>query len=282
MKQPIIKKKVIICALLAALSLTACVDRKDPINSMRGMKEEREKRLSTAAYEAMSEGRTKDALDLYEQRYEKDSKDQVAAVNYAQLLRKVGNPQKAAEVLEPYARNNKVDGLLLNEYAATQIELGQLEAAEKTLNTVIDNPDLKTFHADAKNLMGVKLASQGRHAEAEATFREAWEGWKGDATSVMNNLGLAQANQGKFEDALTTLRRALAMAPQKTEIARNIEIVTKLRDNAPKAPTRISAPAKPAAKPDAKKAPAKPAAKKTADVKKPVPANAEPTLDDMK
>jgi Tfp pilus assembly protein PilF len=70
-------------------------------------------------------------------------------------------------------------------------------------------------------------------------FRQALDGWKGDPTSVMNNLGLCVASEGKFDEALDQLRRALVIAPQKEEIARNIVLVEGLRDKVvPKAPKK--------------------------------------------
>lgn len=229
---------------LIVLSLAGCADSKDmknPINSMQGMKSERERRLATAASDAIAEGKTTEALALFERRYGNTPKDADVALNYAQLLRKTGRADRALEVLAPFTEDKKSkNGLMLNEYAASLLETGQVEAAQNVLNTVIADSQLAPFHADAKNQLAISYASQGRFAEAEMTFREAWEGWRGDATSVMNNLGLAQANQGKYDDALLTLRRALALAPHKTEIARNIDIVSDMRSHSTqKPPARI-------------------------------------------
>lgn len=225
------------------MSLAACADTKDmkdPINSMRGMKVERERRLATAASDAIAEGKIDEALPIFERRYGKKPDDRDVAVNYAQLLRKSGKSGQALGVLEPFVEDDTTDGLVLTEYAAALLETGQTKAAQDILNAVIADPKLSEFHADAKNQLGISYAAENRPADAEAMFRDAWEGWRGDATSVMNNLGLAQANQGKYDAALVTLRRALALAPHKTEIARNIDIISDLRDNsAQKPPARI-------------------------------------------
>lgn len=258
------KRTVLLACILGCLSLAGCVDRKDPVDSMQGMKAAREARLSTAASEAMAAGRTEEALALYKKRYADRPEDRVGAVNYAQLLRKTGRAPEAADILAGFVTRSETDPLLLNEYAATLIEIGEIEKAGEILDTVLADNTAKAFHADARNLKGVLLAGQNRHAEAEIEFRQAWEGWKGDATSVMNNLGLAQANQQKFTDALNTLRWALALNPAKKEIARNIQIVTDMQAKVtPKKPVSVYKKSK-TDKPAAKKS-TKAAAKKDPD-----------------
>jgi Flp pilus assembly protein TadD len=240
-----------ILSLAVLLAVTGCKTTSTPIagkaiDSMAGKHDATEERLSTAASHAMAEGRTEEALANYERIYKQpvaevftspNYRNEDAALNYAQLLRKTGKAQRALEVLSPVVEKrsgrlkDRVDPIVLNEYAAIQIDLGNLEKAEKILNTVLEDQKDKAFHADAYNLLGVSLDARGRHKEAEQYFRQALDGWKGDKTSVMNNLAISLASQGMFDESLRTLRQALVAAPHKKEIAQNIQMVSDLKDS---------------------------------------------------
>jgi len=235
----------------AALLLAACAspsdhDVGDPVDSMLGQKAATERRLATSAADAMATGKTAEALVSYEKLYQRDSRNPDVAINYAQLLRRSGKADQAVKILAPYAKGERKDSsrtpraMLKNEYAAALIETGKFADAYTMLESVLSDSKLADFHPDASHLAGVALDAQGKHKDAERMFRQALDGWKGDPTSVMNNLGLNLASQGLFDEALTTLRRAQIMAPAKTEIARNVQIVTELRDAVvPKAPVSL-------------------------------------------
>lgn len=242
-------------ALTALVTLAACAPQQNAqmalagkhsaIDSMQGKNVETVERLSTAAQDAIAEGKENEALVLYKRLYLEEPKEDVA-VNYAQLLRKTGEPKKASEVLAKFVKDKKgkkgENGLVLNEYAATQIALGNFDEAAAKLDRVLADGSAAAYQPDATNLKGVALDAQGRHKDAEAMFRVAMEGWEGNPTSVMNNLALCLANQGRFDEALDILRRALVMAPDKQEIARNINLIGDLRTNVvPAAPKNLKA-----------------------------------------
>ncbi|MFH1157586.1 MAG: tetratricopeptide repeat protein [Pseudomonadota bacterium] len=235
----------------ALLMVAGCKTTETPLvgqalDSLTGSHDISEDRLSTAAANAIAEGKTDEALTLYERLYTQthsgfflpdDVTHRDIALNYAQLLRRTGKAQRALDVLAPFMkdtgsrprRNYKPDPVVLNEYAAGSIETGDFEKAEKLLNQVLEDKDAAKAHADAHNLLGIILDAKDQHKEAEQSFRQALDNWKGDKTSVMNNLGLCLASQGMFDESLMTLRQALIMAPQKQEIAGNIRMVTDLR-----------------------------------------------------
>jgi Flp pilus assembly protein TadD len=241
---------VAIAALLSGCQQTSDVAHattdalKDPINSMRGMKAERDERLSNAAADAIASGKIDEALRYYAGLHKQHRHDRNIALVYAQLLRRTGSPQEAVHVLEPFAsytarsndQNTVViyhsDAVVLNELAAAHIATGNFDAAQKLLQHVIDDKDSGPMHADAYSLMGIVLDAKGQHRDAEKMFNNALAGWKGDPTPVMNNLALCLAAQGQFDAALDTLRRALVISPNdKQEIARNIALISELRGN---------------------------------------------------
>jgi Flp pilus assembly protein TadD len=242
-------KKHLSLLLLPLLLLAACNDTmRDPINSMSGMKKETEARLSTRAAEEIANGKTREALATYKRLYADKPQSKEVALNYAQLLRRSGQRAEAIKVLRKFTGadtpkspgKEPMDALLLNEYAAALIEDGDFNTAATALAAVQDSADARHAHADAYNLSGIVLDAQGKHSEAEQMFRQSMETWRGDKSSVMNNLALSLASQGKFDESIDQLRRALMLAPGKTEIARNIDIVSALRHSiVPQAPVNL-------------------------------------------
>lgn len=245
-----IKSYAALLSIVFLLAVPGCKATSTPIvgtaiDNLTGNRDAIEGRLSTEAAMAIAQGKTEEALKLYEKIYTDPHsmplasthyRNQDIALNYAQLLRKTGSPQRALEVLSPIAetRRGKIESdaepIVLNELAAIYIDLGHLKEAEPLLKRVLEDKKAQDFHADAYNLFAVSLDAQGQHKKAEQFFRKALAMWKGDPTSVMNNLSICLASQGKFDDSLTMLRQALVMSPNKQEIAHNIQIVTDLRE----------------------------------------------------
>lgn len=266
------KKIPAFLGLVALAALTACSASKsmmEPVDSMRGMKAATHQRLSTAAADAIAAGKTEEALALQASLYKQHPHDRGIALTYAQLLRKTGKPAEAVKVLTPFASfhsrsndSNQVtiytsDAVVLNELAAAHIATGNFDAAEKLLTRVLDDKSAAPLHADADSLMGIVLDARGDHKAAEQAFNRALQGWSGDPTPVMNNLALCLAAQGKFDDALDTLRRALVISPNdKQEIARNIALISDLRGAVVAKPVVAVKVVKPAVKKSAHKKPA--------------------------
>jgi len=161
------------------------------------------------------------------------------------LLRNDKEPEAAMDAIYDYAFTRDEDikahvsAAVINELVAIKVEIGDFKAAEKLAERVINNPDAADFYADAHNLLGVALDAEGKHRTAEVHFRKAMETWKGDVTSVKNNLAVCLASQGRFDEALMHLRQALIEAPEKEEIVKNIELINIIRESIiPKAPVR--------------------------------------------
>ncbi|MBI1216361.1 MAG: tetratricopeptide repeat protein [Alphaproteobacteria bacterium] len=220
-------------------------------DSLSGDYKETDAHLKTAAADAMAGGHTKEALELYKKLHERHKRDMSISIGYAQMLRKTGDAEQAAFLLTPYTlppadKDGKpvaapaLDPQLANELAADQIALGKFDDAHALLAPMLDAQTENPWRGESANLMGVVLDAQGDHKGAEKLFRVALDGWKGDKTSVMNNLALCLASQGMFDQSLTTLRQALVMSPDNTAIARNIQIVSDLRKNVvPKPPVSL-------------------------------------------
>lgn len=178
----------------------------------------------------------KQSLLFYERLYLRNHKDPEIAIKYAELLRKTGELQRARIVLSTHANTAKATPEVLLEYATINAILGQFETAEKFARRVHESKSKNHLKPEAAHIIGVALDAQGKHAQAEKYFRTALENWEGDPAPVLNNLALALAEQGFFDEALDTLHRAYAAAPQREEISRNIQLVNTLRNAVLKKP----------------------------------------------
>lgn len=168
-----------------------------------------------------------ESLSSIERLYKQDSSNPDLAVRYARALRENGRITRAAMVLNPLIENPKTKTIgVITEFAAVQASMGNYELAEKHARAAV----LKDQNsAEAYHVLGIALDAQGFNKQAEVAFRKALDNWTGDPSAVLNNLGLNLAAQGFLDESLSTLRRAAALAPDKTEIERNLRIVQALQ-----------------------------------------------------
>lgn len=240
---PVLKTTALITVLIVLFA--GCTNRAS-FDGVIPVTPDAEARLSTEAHKSIEEGTTKKALQKFKHLYNKPSyRNNEVILNYAQLLRNDDEPQAAMDVIYGFAfdRNDNikshVSAAVVNELAAIKTEIGDFKTAQNLASQVLNNSYAKDFYADAHNLMGVALDADGKHRTAEIHLRKALELWKGDSTSVKNNLAVCLASQGRFDEALMHLRQALIEAPNKEEIAKNIELINLIRESViPKAPTK--------------------------------------------
>ncbi|QQG36979.1 MAG: tetratricopeptide repeat protein [Micavibrio aeruginosavorus] len=207
----------------SALMLSACQTTgtavkgsDDPVNAA----------LERAAIEAPTDSGV-DSLNAIERLYKKDSMNPDLAVRYSRALRDNGRMTRAAMVLNPLIENPKTKTLgVVTEFAAVHASMGNYELAEKNARAaVLMDPN----SAQAYHVLGIALDAQGFNKQAEVAFRKALDNWSGDPSPVLNNLGLNLAAQGFLDEAISTLRRAASLSPNKGEIERNLRIVQALQ-----------------------------------------------------
>lgn len=224
-----------------------------------------------AAIERAAEqrGGGQESLALLEKLYKRNPDDASIAVRYSRALREANRLTRASIIIAPFAKNErKPNADAKTEFAAVQVGLGNYAVAQEFASKAVamDETNYLGYH-----ILGIALDAQSEHKPAENAFRKALEMWKGDPTPVLNNLGLNLASQGFLDEAAEVLRRALETSPDRTEVERNLRIVSALRESGGHAPSYLKKPEDTAA--DAKKAsdaPYSPPAKKPAE--KPAPA----------
>ena len=209
------------CALLTACQTATSVD----YNSRQA---KIDNALERAAYSAATQGDRKQSLSYLERMYKRNSTDPIIATNYAAALREADYIDRASVVLAPFADDSGSSSAIKTEYAAIQLALGNYETAERYAQKAILQDE---ENAKAYQYLGISLDAQNMHEQAERAFRKGLDHWKGDPTSIMNNLALNLATQEHLEEAIEILYKAQAISPDRIEIERNLRIVTALYES---------------------------------------------------
>ena len=224
------KSLLLTSALAASLVLVACATNQNAAS--------RSDRIGAALENAAANaGNAGESLAMLEQMYKRKSDDPQTTLKYAQALREAGRLTRANLILAPFGEDASCkDKNIKIEYASLKAAIGDYIAAEKAAReAVLLDPD----SGQAYHLLGIALDAQGLHPQAEVALRKALDRWKGGDGAVLNNLGLNLAAQGFMDEAIESLRKAAAVSPDRTEIERNLRIVSALRTQPPKTGMRI-------------------------------------------
>lgn len=126
-----------------------------------------------------------------------------AALAYARALRAAGAKAEAMAVLDKAARLKGADRTVTLERGLLALDLGETSKAETLLRHAHDPkaPDWR-LHSG----LGATLAARGRQQEAQAQFAKALA-LAPDHPSVLNNLALSYALDGKADEAEKLLRK---------------------------------------------------------------------------
>lgn len=218
---------------VSALSLTGC--QTTSANAPASTATKVDAALVRAADQADASGNARESLSIVEKLYKRNPNDAALAVRYARALRQDGRLSRASIVIAPFAKDDrKPNADARTEFSAIQTSLGNYEVAEEYARKALAMNDdtAETWH-----MLGISLDAQGKHPEAETSFRKALELSQGDPAPILNNLGLNLAAQGFLDEAAEVLRKALATSPNREEIERNLRIVSALRESGGRAPS---------------------------------------------
>jgi tetratricopeptide (TPR) repeat protein len=143
-----------------------------------------------------------------------------------------GKTGEAMRVLEEGLREYPESVSIWNYYAQVSFLAGNLEVAEAALLEVLR---LNPFMTDAHNTLGAVYQEMGRYNQAEEEYRKALEDRSyGTPEKVYLNLGLLFKAQGRMEEAITMLRRAVeretGYLQAHYELATMLEQTGKLRE----------------------------------------------------
>ncbi|MGR4844426.1 tetratricopeptide repeat protein [Rhizobium sp. LARHSG275] len=171
------------------------------------------------------------ATDRLGQAYEKNPRDPVTGVNYANLLRMNGRDTQALAVMQQVAIANPGDRNVLAAYGKAQAAAGQFQQALDTIGRAQtpDRPDWKLVSAQ-----GAILDQMGRASEARQRYRDALD-IQPNEPSILSNLGMSYVLTGDLRTAETYLRSAASQPTADSRVRQNLALVVGLQGRFPEA-----------------------------------------------
>ena len=165
------------------------------------------------------------AIAQWSAAYNKNPQDPKMVLGYAAALKAIGSRDKALEILTAGYRANQNNGEIAAELGRLALDMGRLDIAQQTLKVAETQgvKDWKTLSAQ-----GTLRAKQGQHAEAQQYYLAALQE-QPDAVSVINNLALSYALDGKPNKSEELLRKAVASGHEDKRVRQNLALVLGLQ-----------------------------------------------------
>lgn len=167
--------------------------------------------IASAAQDAAGSGMIKESLLFNEKLYRSDPHNPEYILNYARDLRRAGRTADAKLVIRTPAKGPRATEPLLTECALTLIAAGEYNEALTFAQKAVEKNDKSP---DAHQALALALSGLGKYADAQLQFQEAMDLWpeKRDRTSIINNLAMSLAAQGKINEARTVMSLATGEA----------------------------------------------------------------------
>ncbi|MGO8318901.1 tetratricopeptide repeat protein [Rhizobium johnstonii] len=211
-------------ASLLVLALAGCSTTKDRMTTGSVPK-------LTKPVEEMDATELRSATDRLGQAYEKNPRDPVTGVNYANLLRMNGRDTQALAVMQQVAIANPGDRNVLAAYGKAQAAAGRFQQALDTIGRAQtpDRPDWKLISAQ-----GAILDQMGRASDARQRYRDALD-IQPNEPSILSNLGMSYVLTGDLRTAETYLRSAASQPTADSRVRQNLALVVGLQGRFPEA-----------------------------------------------
>jgi Flp pilus assembly protein TadD len=179
----------------------------------------------------MNTAELRSATDKVGQAYQKNPRDPVNGVQYANLLRMDGRDAQALAVMQQVAIANPSDRTVLAAYGKSQAAAGQFQPALDTIARAQtpDRPDWRLISAE-----GAILDQMGKSADARQRYRDALD-IQPNEPSVLSNLGMSYVLTGDLRTAETYMRSAASQPTADSRIRQNLALVVGLQGRFPEA-----------------------------------------------
>jgi len=182
-------------------------------------------RDSQPAEVKMSDAEAANATSQWARAYLRNPQDPKMALGYARSLKAIGAKDQSFEVLKAAYRINPNNGEVAAELGRVALEMNRVDIAGPALQSAeaqgID--DWKTLSAE-----GTLYAKKGEHEAAQKYFLAALQK-KPDSASVINNLALSYALDGKPKKSEELLRKAVASGQGDKRMRQNLALVLGLQ-----------------------------------------------------
>lgn len=153
------------------------------------------------ADDARKSGDTDTAIPLYGRALQANPEGLEAKLGLGQSYLSLGASEEAAALFRDVLAKRSSDETARRGLASALLTMGQVELAEKQLQSLLRD-DAGDYRA--LNSLGICFDMQGKHAEAQATYRKGIE-LAPEFLSLRSNLGLSLAISGQPRDAIAQL-----------------------------------------------------------------------------
>jgi Flp pilus assembly protein TadD len=161
------------------------------------------------------------AVTRWAEAYAKSPQDPRVALGYARALKGIGSKDKAFDVLKTAHQRDRNNGELASELGRLALDMGRLDVAKASMEAAEaqGSRDWRTLSAQ-----GTLHAKQGEHGAAQQYYLAALQ-QEPDAVSVINNLALSYALDGKADKAASLLRKTVAAGNADRRVRQNLALV---------------------------------------------------------
>lgn len=161
------------------------------------------------------------AVTRWAEAYAKSPQDPRVALGYARALKGIGSKDKAFEVLKTAHQRDRDNGEVASELGRLALDTGRLDVAKASLEAAEAKGmrDWRTLSAQ-----GTLHAKQGEHGAAQQYYLAALQ-QEPDAVSVINNLALSYALDGKPDKAASLLKKTVDSGKADRRVRQNLALV---------------------------------------------------------
>lgn len=148
-----------------------------------------------------------------------------ATLGLARVLRYTGEVKEANDLMRAAVARDGADGEFQLEMGRLQVALDRHEEALGFLDRAVElRPD--DWHGHS--VRGIALDYLGRYDVAQQSYRRALE-LAPDHPTVVNNLALSLAQEGRLEEAVTTLETASRHPAATVQVRQNLALLKALQ-----------------------------------------------------
>jgi Tfp pilus assembly protein PilF len=177
--------------------------------------------LHLAALASHRQGRSDEAVLLFDRAVAARPSDGEIRNNYGCMLMELGRPGPAAEMLQQAVAVRRGDVMALRNLGSVLRALGQFAGAARALQSAIE---LRPDFADAHTALATVLRDLGRPAEALSHAQRGAQ-LQPNLATAQATLGIVLHELGRPTEAVNALRRALQLDPNDAEARQNLRIV---------------------------------------------------------
>jgi Flp pilus assembly protein TadD len=165
--------------------------------------------------------------DALGKQWKADPTNVATTLAYATSLEQLGQNPTQVEVLRTSASQTRGDAAAQAKFGKAQLAAGDIVGASESLQRGVE---LNPRDAQLKSILGATLDQQTKHSEARE-HHEAALALAPDDVSVMNNLAMSYALQGKLAEAESILKKAMANPKSKAtpRVRQNLALVVGLQ-----------------------------------------------------